>query len=66
MEYEIICNIIDFTIPKLSQSPIYENIRYRMFHPITKTDHNQNGPLPNRTIEIKNIIFFNKYDNFMY
>jgi hypothetical protein len=21
-----------------------------MFHPITKTDHNQNGPLPKRTI----------------
>ena len=28
----------------------YIDTRYRMFHPITKTDHNQNGPLPKRTI----------------
>jgi hypothetical protein len=40
----------------------YIDTRYRMFHPITKTDHNQNGPLPKRTIEIKNVNFLNKYD----
>ena len=28
----------------------YIDTRYRMFHPITKTDHNQNGLLPKRTI----------------
>ena len=36
--------------------------RYRMFHPITKTDHYQNGPKQKRTIEIKNVNFLNKYD----
>ena len=42
----------------------YIDTRYRMFHPITKTDQNQNGPLPKRTItktiEIKNVNFLNK------
>ena len=33
-----------------SKTPNNNSNRYRMFHPINKTDHNQNGPLPKRTI----------------
>ena len=37
--------------------------RYRMFHPITKSDHNQIGPLPKRTITKSD--YWNKKYNFL-
>jgi hypothetical protein len=33
-----------------------------MSHAMNVSSYNQNGPLPKRTIEIKNVNFLNKYD----
>jgi hypothetical protein len=32
-------------------------IDYMTFHPISKTDHNQNGPLPKRTVNFFDLWF---------
>ena len=64
MMYQILCGHVNYALGKtrmqvknkyrkLGNANIarsYIDTRYRMFHPITKTDHNQNGPLPKRTI----------------
>jgi len=54
-----------YALPHPAIVPIEGAVLFEL--PITKTDHNQNGPLPKRTIikmtiEIKNVNFLNKFD----